>query len=40
LQEWTTPDFRNTPSTANLRGEEIVDTTGKDGNTLMPEEVK
>jgi len=26
------PDFRNTPSTTNLGGDEIVDTPGKDGN--------
>ena len=34
------PDFRNTPSTTNLGGDEIVDTPGKDGNTSMPEQVK
>jgi hypothetical protein len=28
------------PLTTNLEGEEIVDTPGKDGNTLMPEQVK
>jgi hypothetical protein len=27
-------------STTNLEGEEIVDSPGKDGNTLMPEQVK
>jgi hypothetical protein len=40
LKEWTTPDFRNTPSTTNLEGEEIVDAPGKDGNASMPEQVK
>jgi hypothetical protein len=40
LKEWTTPDFRNTPSTTNLEGEEIVDALGKDGNASMPEQVK
>jgi hypothetical protein len=39
LKEWTTPDFRNTPSTTNLEGEEIVDAPGKDGNASMPEQV-
>jgi hypothetical protein len=37
LKEWTTPDFRNTPSTTNLEGEEIVGVPGKDGNASMPE---
>jgi hypothetical protein len=40
LKEWRTPDFRNTPSTTNLEGEEIVDAVGKDGNASMPEQVK
>jgi hypothetical protein len=40
LKEWKTPDFRNTPSTTNLEGEEIVDAPGKDGNRSMPEQVK
>jgi hypothetical protein len=40
LKEWTTPDFRNTPSTTNLEGEEIVVAPGKDGNASMPEQVK
>jgi hypothetical protein len=40
LKEWTTPDFRNTPSTINLKGEEIVDAPGKDGNASMAEQVK
>jgi hypothetical protein len=31
---------RNTPSTTNLEGEEIVEAPGKDGNTSMPEQVK
>jgi hypothetical protein len=40
LKEWTTPDSRNTPSTTNLEGEEIVDAPGNDGNASMPEQVK
>jgi len=40
LKEWTTPEFRNTPSTTNLEEEEIVDVPGNDGNTSMPEQVK
>jgi len=40
LKEWTTPDFRNTPSTTNLGGEEIVDAPGNDGDASMPEQVK
>jgi hypothetical protein len=40
LKEWTTPDFRNTPSTTNLEGEETVDAPGSDGNASMPEQVK
>jgi len=40
LKEWTTPDFRNTPSNTNLEEEEIVDAPGNDGNALMPEQVK
>jgi hypothetical protein len=28
------------PSTTNLKGEEIVDVPGKDGNVLMPEQIK
>jgi hypothetical protein len=39
LEEWTTPDFQNTPSTTKLKGEEIVDTLGNDGNMSMPEQV-
>jgi hypothetical protein len=38
--EWTSPDFRNTPSTTTLEGEEIVDAPGKDGNASMSEQVK
>jgi hypothetical protein len=38
LREWTTPDFRNMPSTTNLEEEEIVDAPGNDGNASMPEE--
>ena len=40
MKEWTTPDFRNTPSITNLEEEEIVDAPGKDDNASMPEEVK
>jgi hypothetical protein len=40
LKEWTTPDFRNTPSTTNLEEEELVDAPGKDDNASMPEQVK
>jgi hypothetical protein len=39
LEEWITPDFRNTPSTTNLEEEEIVDALGNDGNAWMPEQV-
>jgi len=39
LKEWTTPDFRNTPSTTNLEEEENVDALGNDGNASMPEQV-
>jgi len=40
LKEWTTPDFRNTPSTTNLEEEEVVDAPGNDGNASMAEQVK
>ena len=40
MEEWTTPDCRNTPSTTNLEIEEIVDAPGNDGNASMPEWVK
>jgi hypothetical protein len=40
LKEWTAPDFRNTPSTIYLEGEEIVDAPGKDDNASMLEQVK
>jgi hypothetical protein len=40
LKEWTTPDPQNTPSTTNLKEEEIVDAPGNEGNASMPEEVK
>jgi hypothetical protein len=40
LKEWTTPDFRNTPSTTTLEGEEIVDAPGKYGSASMPEQAK
>jgi len=39
-KEWTTSDFRNTPSTTNIEEEEIVNAPGKDGNASMPEQVK
>ena len=39
MKEWTTPDFRNTPSTTNLEKEEIVDALGNDANASMPEQV-
>jgi len=39
LKEWTTPDFRNTPSNTHLEEEEIVDDLGNDGNASMPEQV-
>ena len=39
MKEWTTPDFRNTPSTTNLEEEEIVDALGNDGNASIPEQV-
>jgi hypothetical protein len=40
LKEWTTPDYRNTPSTTNLEEEEIVDAPGNDGKASMAEQVK
>jgi hypothetical protein len=40
LEKWTTTDFRNTPSNANLEDEEIVNAPGNDGNASMPEQVK
>ena len=40
MKERTTPDCRNTPSTANLEEEEIVDAPGNGGNASMPEQVK
>jgi hypothetical protein len=40
LKEWTTPDFRNTPSTTNFEEEGIVDAPEKDGKASMPEQVK
>jgi hypothetical protein len=42
-QNWInhqTPDFRNTPSTTNLKEEEIVGAPGNDSNASMPEQVK
>jgi hypothetical protein len=39
LQEWTTPDIGNMPSTTNLEEEEIVDALGNDGNASMPQKV-
>jgi len=38
LKDWTTPDSRNTPSTTNLKEEEIVDALGNDGNASMPKQ--
>jgi hypothetical protein len=40
LKEWTTPDYRNTASTANLEEEGIVDAAGNDDNASIPEQVK
>jgi hypothetical protein len=40
LKEWTTPDYRNTPSTTYIEEEEIVDAPGNDGNASMPEQFK
>jgi hypothetical protein len=40
LKERTTPGFRNTSSTTNFEGEEIVDDPGNDGSVSMPEQVK
>jgi hypothetical protein len=40
LEERTTPESRNTPSTTNLEEEEIVDAPGNDDNASMPEQVK
>ena len=35
-KEWTTADFRNTPSATNLEEKEIVDAPANDGNASMP----
>ena len=40
MREWTTPDFRNMPSTTNLEEEEIVDAPGNDGKASMLKQVK
>jgi hypothetical protein len=40
LKDWTTPEFRNTPSTTNLEEEEIVDAPENDDKASMPEQVK
>ena len=40
MKEWTTPDYRNTPSNINLEEKEIVDVLRNDGNAAMPEQVK
>ena len=40
MKEWTTPDFRNTPSTTNLEEEEVVDAPENDGNASITEQVK
>ena len=39
MQEWTTPDFRNTASTTNLEEEDIVDALGNNGKASMAEQV-
>jgi len=39
-KEWTTPDFRKTPSTTDLEEEETVEAPGKGGNASMPEKFK
>jgi hypothetical protein len=40
LKEWITLDSQNTPSSTNLKEEEMVDAPGNDGNVLMLEQVK
>jgi hypothetical protein len=40
LKEWVKLDFRNTPSTAILEEEEIVEAPGNGDNGSMPEQVK
>jgi hypothetical protein len=40
LKEQKTSDFRNTPLTTNLDGEEIVDAPRKGGKAPVPEQVK
>jgi hypothetical protein len=40
LEEWATPDSRNTPSTTIFEEEGIVDAPGNDGNASMPKQVK
>jgi hypothetical protein len=40
LKEQIIPDLKNMPSTTNLKGEEIVDTPGKDGNASISIQVK
>jgi hypothetical protein len=40
LKERTTPHSRNTPSTTDLKEEEIVDAPGNDSNSSMPEQVE
>jgi hypothetical protein len=39
LKECTTPDFRNKPSTTNLKEEEIIDAPGNYANMSMLEQV-
>jgi hypothetical protein len=39
LKEWTS-DSRNTPSTTNLKEQEIMDAPRNDGNASMPEQLK
>jgi hypothetical protein len=40
LERMDNTRLRNTPWTANLEEEEIVDAPGNDGNASMPEQVK
>jgi hypothetical protein len=40
LREWITTGCRNTHSTTNPEGDEIVDVPGNDDNASIPEQVK
>jgi len=40
LREWITTGCRNTHSTTNSEGDEIVDVPGNDDNASIPEQVK